>query len=62
MLFDTYMNWLFFVLLANFTHLKFVEVHVYDFLNSSRDKRDIDVVRENHRFLWTDDDESEETW
>ncbi|XP_077293597.1 protein FRA10AC1 homolog [Arctopsyche grandis] len=28
--------------------------------DTSRDKRDIDVIRENHRFLW--DDESADTW
>lgn len=29
--------------------------------NTSRDKRDIDVIRENHRFLW-DDDNTPESW
>lgn len=30
-------------------------------LISSKDKRDIDVIRENHRFLW-DDDKEADTW
>ncbi|KDR23273.1 protein FRA10AC1 homolog isoform X3 [Zootermopsis nevadensis] len=29
--------------------------------NKSRDKRDIDVIRENHRFLW-DEDDVPESW
>ncbi|XP_054262548.1 protein FRA10AC1 homolog isoform X2 [Macrosteles quadrilineatus] len=29
--------------------------------DTSRDKRDIDVIRENHKFLW-DDDEEPNTW
>ncbi|XP_012672837.1 protein FRA10AC1 isoform X2 [Clupea harengus] len=30
--------------------------------SSDKDKRDIDVVRENHRFLWRDEDEEDMTW
>ncbi|XP_041370671.1 protein FRA10AC1-like [Gigantopelta aegis] len=30
--------------------------------DTSKDKTDLDVIRENHRFLWTEDDELEETW
>ncbi|ESO86559.1 hypothetical protein LOTGIDRAFT_129046, partial [Lottia gigantea] len=31
--------------------------------DSSRDKRDIDVIRENHQFLWDEeDDNSDSTW
>lgn len=28
----------------------------------ANDKRDHDVVRENHRFLWREEDEEEMTW
>ncbi|KAL4231453.1 hypothetical protein ACF0H5_009030 [Mactra antiquata] len=28
----------------------------------SRDKTDMDVIRENHKFLWNDDDDEEESW
>ncbi|XP_073684839.1 protein FRA10AC1 isoform X1 [Garra rufa] len=30
--------------------------------SSSKDKTDLDVVRENHRFLWRDEDEEDMTW
>ncbi|KAK6638585.1 hypothetical protein RUM43_006852 [Polyplax serrata] len=30
--------------------------------DTSLDKRDIDVIRENHQFLWSDDTESPSTW
>jgi protein FRA10AC1 len=30
--------------------------------DTSRDKTDLDVIRENHRFLWEQEDESELTW
>lgn len=30
--------------------------------DTSRDKNDLDVVRENHRFLWDDEDESSLSW
>ncbi|KAK7110137.1 protein FRA10AC1 homolog [Littorina saxatilis] len=30
--------------------------------DTSKDKNDMDVVKENHRFLWDEDDESEENW
>ncbi|XP_066549739.1 protein FRA10AC1 [Amia ocellicauda] len=34
-----------------------------DFKRSTKnDKTDLDVVRENHRFLWRDEDEEEMTW
>ncbi|XP_060551098.1 protein FRA10AC1-like, partial [Ruditapes philippinarum] len=28
----------------------------------SKDKTDMDVIRENHRFLWTDEDDPDENW
>ncbi|XP_025094440.1 protein FRA10AC1 homolog [Pomacea canaliculata] len=28
----------------------------------SKDKTDLDVIRENHRFLWSDDDDADITW
>ncbi|XP_053406728.1 protein FRA10AC1-like [Mercenaria mercenaria] len=28
----------------------------------SKDKTDMDVIRENHKFLWTEDDDPDETW
>lgn len=30
--------------------------------STDKDKTDLDVVRENHRFLWRDEDEEEMTW
>ncbi|PVD30189.1 hypothetical protein C0Q70_09451 [Pomacea canaliculata] len=30
--------------------------------NKSKDKTDLDVIRENHRFLWSDDDDADITW
>ncbi|KAK2193575.1 hypothetical protein NP493_11g02037 [Ridgeia piscesae] len=30
--------------------------------DTSRDRTDIDVIRENHRFLWQDDDDAEGSW
>lgn len=30
--------------------------------DTSRDKSDFDVIRENHKFLWTEEDETEQTW
>ncbi|XP_071266186.1 protein FRA10AC1 isoform X2 [Salvelinus alpinus] len=30
--------------------------------STANDKSDLDVVRENHRFLWRDEDEEEMTW
>ncbi|XP_071483360.1 protein FRA10AC1-like [Diadema antillarum] len=30
--------------------------------DTSKDKTDLDVIRENHRFLWTEDDEQESSW
>ncbi|KAK0173067.1 hypothetical protein PV328_006320 [Microctonus aethiopoides] len=30
--------------------------------DTSRDKTDSDVIRENHRFLWDDDDDVPDTW
>ncbi|KAJ3607405.1 hypothetical protein NHX12_024456 [Muraenolepis orangiensis] len=30
--------------------------------STEKDKTDLDVVRENHRFLWRDEDEDEMTW
>lgn len=30
--------------------------------DTSRDRTDMDVIRENHKFLWTDDDDPEESW
>ena len=33
------------------------------FINpSDNDKTDLDVIRENHRFLWEDADEAESSW
>ena len=32
------------------------------FIISANDKTDLDVIHENHRFLWTDKDESNENW
>ena len=29
---------------------------------SSKDRTDMDVIRENHQFLWDDEDESIESW
>ena len=29
---------------------------------SSRDKRDIDVIREHHQFLWDEDDDANQSW
>lgn len=28
----------------------------------AKDKTDLDVLRENHRFLWRDEDEDDMTW
>lgn len=28
----------------------------------AKDKTDLDVLRENHRFLWRDEDEEDMTW
>lgn len=30
--------------------------------DTSKDKRDIDVIKENHRFLWKEEDNYDETW
>lgn len=30
--------------------------------DTSKDKRDIDVIRENHQFLWEDEDEQPDSW
>ncbi|KAH3787713.1 protein FRA10AC1-like [Dreissena polymorpha] len=30
--------------------------------DSSKDKTDFDVIRENHKFLWTEEDDPDETW
>lgn len=30
--------------------------------DTSRDKTDMDIIRENHRFLWSDDDDPNGTW
>lgn len=39
-----------------------VKYQFYSFVfSSSRDKRDIDIVRENHKFLW-DEDKEPTTW
>ncbi|KAL2078223.1 hypothetical protein ACEWY4_025908 [Coilia grayii] len=51
-------------------HKKFVSDYILyyggkkeDFRREAhKDKRDIDVVRENHRFLWRDEDEEDMTW
>ncbi|XP_022067947.1 protein FRA10AC1 [Acanthochromis polyacanthus] len=51
-------------------HKKFVGDYILyyggqmaDFKRStSKDKRDLDVLRENHRFLWRDEDEEDMTW
>ncbi|KAI5617662.1 protein FRA10AC1 [Silurus asotus] len=51
-------------------HNKFVSDYILyyggkleDFRRSTaKDKRDLDVVRENHRFLWRDEDEEDMTW
>ena len=29
---------------------------------SSRDRTDLDVIRENHKFLWTEEDDPDESW
>lgn len=34
----------------------------YASLCRTKDKTDLDVVRENHRFLWKDEDEEDMTW
>ncbi|XP_061563787.1 protein FRA10AC1 [Cololabis saira] len=51
-------------------HKKFVGDYIMyyggkagDFRRSiEKDKRDVDVLRENHRFLWRDEDEEDMTW
>ncbi|XP_034049036.1 protein FRA10AC1 [Thalassophryne amazonica] len=51
-------------------HKKFVSDYILyyggkmvDFKRSTaKDKTDLDVVRENHRFLWRDEDEDDMTW
>nr|KAG5690850.1 hypothetical protein BaRGS_031202 [Batillaria attramentaria] len=51
-------------------HKQFVNNYVLYFGGSmkefqrdrSKDRTDMDVIRENHRFLWADDDEGEESW
>uniref|UniRef100_A0A9R1SCT8 FRA10A associated CGG repeat 1 n=2 Tax=Cyprinus carpio TaxID=7962 RepID=A0A9R1SCT8_CYPCA len=51
-------------------HKKFVSDYILyyggkfeDFRRSmSKDKTDLDVVRENHRFLWREEDEEDMTW
>ena len=30
--------------------------------DTSRDKRDMDVIRENHQFLWEEEEDAESTW
>ncbi|XP_059488153.1 protein FRA10AC1 homolog isoform X2 [Neocloeon triangulifer] len=30
--------------------------------NNSKDKRDLDVIKENHRFLWSDEEGEGQTW
>ncbi|KAL5015834.1 hypothetical protein ScPMuIL_005423 [Solemya velum] len=30
--------------------------------DSSKDKTDMDTIRENHRFLWSEEEDSEDTW
>lgn len=30
--------------------------------DASKDKTDIDVIRENHKFLWDDDDDTIDSW
>ena len=32
------------------------------FYSSSKDKRDIDVIKEHHQFLWEDEDDEPDTW
>lgn len=32
------------------------------FFYSENDKTDLDVIRENHRFLWREDDEADMNW
>ncbi|MRC57046.1 hypothetical protein GH877_30870, partial [Bacillus thuringiensis] len=32
------------------------------FCRRSRDRTDIDVIRENHQFLWEEDDDSDGSW
>lgn len=38
--------------------------HLFELFFSLRDKdkTDLDVLRENHRFLWRDEDEEDMTW
>ncbi|ELW66718.1 Protein FRA10AC1 [Tupaia chinensis] len=33
-----------------------------DLLDRENDKTDLDVIRENHRFLWNEEDETDMTW
>ncbi|KFO29920.1 Protein FRA10AC1 [Fukomys damarensis] len=33
-----------------------------ELLDRENDKTDLDVIRENHRFLWNEEDEMEMTW
>lgn len=30
--------------------------------SKSKEKRDADIIRENHKFLWDDDDETPNSW
>lgn len=51
--------------IVNRNHLSFISVK-FDFLiflNSSKDRTDYDVIKENYQFLWDDDDDDNEiTW
>lgn len=38
------------------------KMYINYFSYSSRDKRDIDIIRENHRFLWDESDDNIDTW
>jgi protein FRA10AC1 len=41
--------------------INFERTYCLHFFLRSQDKRDIDVIRENHRFLW-DEEEIPESW
>ena len=39
-----------------------IYLHAILLLTRSRDKTDFDVIRENHKFLWDEEEDTEETW
>lgn len=47
---------------ANFSLVLVFHCTEIMFFYSENDKTDLDVIRENHRFLWREDDEADMNW